>query len=219
MDLTSVQRKLIFAAVVVVLAALGAFLIIPATFGRHSDAGHGRAVGLTTPLSGTSPSPVPSSPAPSARFGLSATPATGAGADIYQWLPFTQAGLTAAADLVRRFAAAYASYSYTQTAASYARQLNGLVTAQLAAVIARGFATPGVAQLRTRQKQIATGAGQITAIRAFGPNNITFVVAITQKVTGTSGAQRTITDYAVTVTGAASNWQVEDLELASAGNT
>ena len=76
-----------------------------------------------------------------------------------------------------------------------------------------------MAQLRTQQKQIATGTGQITAVRAFGPNNITFVVAITQKVTGTSGAQRTITDYAVTVTGAASNWQVEDLELASAGNT
>jgi hypothetical protein len=219
MDLTSVQRKLIFAAVVVVLAVLGAFLIIPATFGRHSDAGHGQALGLTTPPPGTSPSPAPSRPPPTARGGLSSAPATGAGADIYQWLPFTQAGLTAAADLVRRFAAAYASYTYTQTTASYERQLNGLVSAQLAAVIARGFATPGVAQLRAQQKQIATGTGQITTIRAFGPSNITFVVAVTQKVTGTGGTTRTTTDYAVTVTGAAGNWQVEDLELASAGNT
>ena len=219
MDLTSAQRKLIFAAVVVVLAALGAVLIIPATLGRHGGAGHVRAVGLTAPPSGTSPSPAPSSPPPSAPGGLGATPSPGTGPDVYQWLPFTQAGLAAAADAVRKFATAYASYTYTQTTASYERQLNGLVTAQLAAVIARGFATPGVAQLRTRQKQIATGAGQITAIRAFGPNNITFVVAIAQKVIDTNGTKRTSTHYAVTVTGAASDWQVADLELASAGNT
>ena len=174
-------------------------------------------MGPTAPLSGTSPSP--SSPSPSAPGGLGATPSPGTGPDVYQWLPFTQAGLAAAADAVRKFATAYASYTYTQTTASYERQLNGLVTGQLAAVIARGFATPGVAQLRTGQKQIATGAGQITAIRAFGPNNITFVVAIAQRVTTTNGTKRTTTHYAVTVTGAASDWQVEDLELASAGNT
>ena len=121
--------------------------------------------------------------------------------------------------MVRRFAAAYASYSYTQSTASYERQMNGLVTPQLASVIARGFATPGVAQIRTGQKQIAAGTGQITAIRAFGPSNITFLVAITQKVTGTQGTKQTTTSYAVTVTGAATSWQVEDLQLASAGNT
>jgi hypothetical protein len=86
-------------------------------------------------------------------------------------------------------------------------------------VIARGFATPGVAKIRTRQKQIATGAGQITAIRTFGASNITFLVTINQKVTGTQGTKRTATSYAVTVTGAATNWQVDDVQLASAGNT
>jgi hypothetical protein len=139
--------------------------------------------------------------------------------NIYQWLPFSQAGLRAAAEVVRRFATAYASYSYTQSTASYERQMNGLVTPQLASVIARGFATPGVAQIRTRQKQIATGAGQITAIRTFGASNITFLVTINQKVTGTQGTKQTATSYAVTVTGAATNWQVDDVQLASAGNT
>ena len=86
-------------------------------------------------------------------------------------------------------------------------------------MLARGFATPGVAQIRTQQKQIATGSGRITAIRGFGSNNITFVVAITQRVTGTKGTKQTTTSYAVTVTGAGTTWQVEDLELASAGNT
>ena len=220
MDLTPTQRKLVFAVVVLVLAALGTFLISGPLLHRGGDTGRGRAVGLTRPLSGTSPSPGPGSqPAAPPGGGLGSTPSPGTGPDIYAWLPFSQAGLAAAVDVVRKFAAAYASYSYTQTTASYERQLNGLVTAQLAAVLARGFATPGVAQIRAQQKQIATGSGQITGIRGFGSNNITFVVAVTQKVTGTKGTKRTTTDYAVTVTGAAANWQVEDLELASAGNT
>jgi hypothetical protein len=219
MDLTSAQRKLVFAAVVLVLAALGAFLIIPATLDRDSGTGHGRAVGLSAPLSATSPTPAPASQPTAASGGLGSTPSPGTGPDIYAWLPFSQAGLTAAVDLVHKFAAAYASYTYTQSTASYQRQFSGLTTTQLAAVLARGFATPGVAQIRTQQKQIATGTGRITAIRGFGSNNITFVVAITQKVAGTKGTKRTTTSYAVTVTGAATTWQVEDLELASAGNT
>jgi hypothetical protein len=219
MDLTSAQRKLVFAGVVLVLAALGAFLIIPNTLGRGAGTGHGRAVGLTAPLPSTSPSQIPATQPATAPGGLGSSPQPGTEPDIYAWLPFSQAGLTAAADLVHRFAAAYASYTYTQSTASYQRQFSGLATAQLAAVLARGFATPGVAQIRTQQKQIATGSGRITAIRGFGSNNITFVVAITQKVTGTKGTKQTTTSYAVTVTGAATTWQVEDLELASAGNT
>jgi hypothetical protein len=221
MDLNPAQRKLVFAAVVVVLAALGAFLIIQGPLlGKHGGNSRGRAVGLTQPLPAQSSAPGLGSPEPSpGGLGAGATPPPGTGANIYQWLPFTQAGLSAAADVVRRFAAAYASYSYTQSAASYERQMNGLVTPQLAGVIARGFATPGVAQIRARQKQIATGTGRITAIRAFGASNITFLVAITQKVTGTQGTKQTTTSYAVTVTGAATSWQVEDVQLASAGNT
>jgi hypothetical protein len=219
MDLTPTQRKLVFATVVLALAALGTFLISGPLLHRGGDTGRGRAVGLTRPLSGTSPSPGPAGQQPTPGGGLGATPAPGTVPDIYSWLPFSQAGLAAAVDVVRKFAAAYASYSYTQTTASYERQLNGLVTPQLAAVLARGFGTGGVAQIRDQQKQIATGSGQITAIRGFGSNSITFIVAVTQKVTGTKGARQTTTGYAVTVTGAAANWQVEDLELASAGNT
>ncbi len=218
MELTSAQRKLVFAGVVVVLAALGAFLIIPHTLDRSST-GHGRTVGLSAPLPTPTPTQAPASQPTAAPAGLGSSPQPGTSPNIYAWLPFSQAGLAAATDLVGKFAAAYASYTYTQSTASYERQFNGLATSQLINVLARGFATPGVAQIRTQQKQIATGSGRITAIRGFGANNITFVVAITQKVTGTKGAKQTTTSYAVTVTGAASNWQVEDLELASAGNS
>jgi hypothetical protein len=219
MDLNPAQRKLVFGVIVLVLAALGAFLVSGTLLHRGGNAGRGRAVGLTAPLSGPSPSPgLGSQPAPPPG-GLDSTPAPGTGPDIYRWLPFSRAGLAAAADVVIRFATAYASYTYTQTTAGYERQFNGLVTPSLAAVLGRGFATPGVAQLRVQQKQIATGTGQITAIRGFGADNITFVVAITQKVAGSKGTKRTTTDYAVTVTGAGTSWLVEDLELAAAGNT
>jgi len=218
MEFTPAQRKLVFAAVVLALAALGAFLI-SGTLHRGGTPGRGRAIGLTRPLSGASPSPGPGSQPATPPGGLGATPAPGSVPDIYAWLPFSRAGLAAAADVVDAFAAAYASYTYTQTAASYERHLNGLVTAQLAAVLGRGFATAGVARTRTQQRQIATGTGRITAIRGFGPNSITFVVAINQKVTGSKGTNQATTDYAVTVTGTNANWLVEDLELASAGNT
>jgi hypothetical protein len=218
MDLNPAQRKLVFAAVVLILAGLGAFLIIQGPLGKHGNGDNGRAVGLTQPLSTPSSAPGLGSSEPTTG-GLGSTSPPGTGMNIYQWLPFTQAGLHAAADVVRRFAAAYASYSYTQNTASYERQMNGLVTPQLASVLARGFATPGVAQIRTRQKQIATGSGRITAIRAFGASNITFLVTIAQKVTGTQGTKQTATSYAVTVTGAADSWQVDDVQLASAGNT
>ena len=142
MELSSAQRKLVFAGVVLVLAALGAFLIIPNTLGRGTT-GHGRAVGLTAPLS--TPTPAPATQPTTTPGGLGATPAPGSGPDIYAWLPFSQAGLTAAADLVHKFAAAYASYTYTQSTASYERRFSGLATTQLIAVLARGFATPGVA--------------------------------------------------------------------------
>ena len=208
MDLTPGQRKAVFAGVVLVLAALGAFLLIPGSQGSKGAA-------ASRPLH----SPPPTSPPP-AGLGATAPPtAAGTGVDIYQWLPFSQAGLAAAAQVVREFAADYASYTYTESAASYVGRMGGLVTAQLAATLARGYATPGVAQLRTRQKQTYSGTGQITALRAFGPSSITFVVAVDQKIAGTQGTSRNIIDYAVTVTGAGTRWQVNDVELASAGNS
>ena len=213
MDLTPGQRKAVFAGIVLVLAALGAFLFIPG-----SPLG-GKGAAASQPPRSAPPTSPPTSPPP-AGLGATAPPAaTGTGADIYQWLPFSQAGLAAAAQVVREFAADYASYTYTESAASYVGRMGGLVTAQLAATLARGYATPGVAQLRTRQKQTYSGTGQITALRAFGPSSITFVVTVDQKVTGTQGTSRNAIDYAVTVTGAGTRWQVNDVELASAGNS
>lgn len=211
MDLTPFQRRAAFVVIVLALAGLGAFLLVPGSPAARARAPHSPAP--TRPAA----SPPPVAATPPATAGANSSPGA---VNIYRWLPFSQDGLAAAAAAVRAFSADYATYSYTQSAASYVGQMKGLVTGQLAATLARGYATPGVAQQRDRNKQSATGSGQITALRAFGSSSLTFLVAITQQTRGAhQGTSQQTTDYAVTVTGAGTSWQVNDIEYASAGNS
>jgi hypothetical protein len=76
-----------------------------------------------------------------------------------------------------------------------------------------------VASQRSSDKQVATATAVISSLRAFGPSSITFVVTVSQQITGTGGASQNTTQYAVTVTGSGTGWQATDIELASAGNT
>ena len=145
---------------------------------------------------------------------------TGGGVDIYQWLPFSQQDLTEAAQATIAFAADYDTYSYTETDKAYIDKMAGVVTGELAATLKNAYDLPSAAAVRSGQKQVATSSGQIVSIRSFGtgPTSIIFVVNITQKVAATSGTSSTTTHYAVTVTSAAGGWQVNDIELAKAGN-
>jgi len=215
MDLTSAQRRVAFIVIVLALAGLGAFLLWP----RPSPAASRAAAGPTAHAATSAPAPVPSSPAPPA----SPVP-SGQGVNIYQLLPFSQADLTQAAGVVRRFCTDYATYSYTESAGSYVGRMRGLVTSELAATLAQDYATPGVAQTRTQQKQTATGSGAITALRAFGASSLTFLVTLSQKTYSTPQSGKTTAhtasgDYAITIARSGSGWQVNDIQLASAGNS
>ena len=215
MDLTSAQRRMAFIVIVLALAGLGAFLLWP----RPSPAASQAASGPTAHAATSAPAPVPSSPAAPA----SPVP-SGQGVNIYQLLPFSQADLTEAAGVVRRFCTDYATYSYTESAGSYVGRMRGLVTSELAATLAQDYATPGVAQTRTQQKQTATGSGAITALRAFGASSLTFLVTLSQKTSSTLRSGKTTAhtvsgDYAITIARSGSGWQVNDIQLASAGNS
>ena len=206
MDLSAGQQKALFAVVVVVLAGLGAYLI--ASPGKH-------------PATAPSPSVSPSSPAQAAGSPSAApvpSPTGASSINIYQWLPFTEQELAQAAAVTTRVATDYNTFTYTETAAGYVAPMNGLITGQLSQTLKNGFATLGVAQTRTSQKQVSTGTATISSIRTFGSSSITFVVATTQKLTGTTGTATSSTQYAVTVSGQGSSWQVYDIEPASAGN-
>ncbi|HEV2375671.1 MAG TPA: hypothetical protein VGS19_26345 [Streptosporangiaceae bacterium] len=206
MDLNPAQRKAAFAVIVLALVGLGVFLLFS-----------GRPAAQTA---GTPPHSSDHRPAAQQSANIPPTQPAGGqgGVNIYQWLPFSQAGLSAAASTVRAFLGDYATYTYSESAQAYVARMRSLITPELAATLTRGYATPGVAQLRTQQKQSASGHGVITALRTFGPSSLTFVAAVTQQTTGTQGRAQQTTDYAVTVAGAGDTWQVADIELASAGN-
>jgi hypothetical protein len=215
MDLTSTQRKVTFAVIVLALAGLGIFLLLPGSSPARQTAAPRPSASppASVPAAAPTTPPAAGSPAPS-----------GAPVNIYQLLPFSEADLTAAAAVVRQFSADYATYSYTESASSYVGRMRALVTPSLAATLAQDYATPGVAQTRAKQKQSATGSGVITALRAFGPASLTFLVTLTQKTSSTQKPGKTTSttmsgSYAVTAAQSGSGWQVNDIELASAGNS
>ena len=218
MEPSSGQQRLLFVVVVLVLAGLGVYLISGRTH-------NGTAAKPPASLSATSQAPqapatsqAPQAPATTPASVPASVPTGGGKADIYQWLPFSQQDLTEAARTTVAFAADYGTYSYTETAAAYAGKMASLVTGELAATLKNAYATPGLAAQRTAQKQVSTGSGGIASIRSFGPGSITFVVNIAQQLATTQGTSTKTTQYAVTVVSAAGGWQVNDIELAGAGN-
>jgi len=204
-ELSPFQRIAAFAVVVLVLAGLGAYLFLP----QPSAAGASPGPTHSGPVSPTH-RPSPASPGPPG------TP--GPAPNIYQWLPFTQSDLSIASATTIAFATHYGTFSYAQSAQTYLAPMRPEVTSQLADLLGRAFAAPGLAATRTSTRQTSTATASILALRAFGPSSLTFVVAIAQRITSSKGTRQQRTDYAVTLTGSGSSWQVSDIELSSAGN-
>ena len=216
MDLSPGQQKAVFVLVVAVLAALGYWLILPKVTHSHGPA-QAAAAPSTSPAAGSAPAPEgsPGVTPPSAT----ASPAPTGSVNIYSWLPFTQQGLADAAAVTVKFGADYNTYSYTEDAAAYVGTMKGLITGQLATTLQGLYSTPGVAQLRTGQKQVSTGTAVIDSLRTFGPSSLTFIVTATQHLVSSHGTTNGSAQYAVTVTGSGTSWQVNDIELSTAGQS
>ncbi len=215
MDLSPGQQKAVFVLVVVVLAALGYWLILPKV--THS---HGPAQAAVPPT----PSAASSAPAPEGSPGATspsaaASPAVTGSVNIYSWLPFTQQGLADAAAVTVKFGTDYNTYSYTENAAAYVGTMNGLITGQLATTLQGLYSTPGVAKVRISQKQVSTGTAVIDSLRSFGPSSLTFVVTAGQHLVTSQGTTNGSTQYAITVTGSGASWQVNDIELSTVGQS
>jgi hypothetical protein len=220
MELTPGQQRLVFVVVVLALVGLGIYLIQ----GRGSGGGTPAAAPTTPRPSASAPSAasVPPSTVPAAS-----PVSTAGGAEIYQWLPFTAADLSAAAQTTLTFAKDYATWSYTESAAAYAAKFSGLVTSRELATLKNGYSTPGVAGPRAQNKQVSTSSGTIDSIRSFGTGqtsatgqpSITFAVTINQQVTSTQPTSTVSNQYAVTVVSSGGAWLVYDIELSKLGNT
>jgi hypothetical protein len=215
-DLSPGQQKAVFVLVVAVLAALGYWLILPKVTHSHGPA-QAAAAPSTSPAAGSAPAPEgsPGITPPSAT----ASPAPTGSVNIYSWLPFTQQGLADAAAVTVKFGADYNTYSYTEDAAAYVGTMKGLITGQLATTLGGVYSTPGVAQVRTGQKQVSTGTAVIDSLRAFGPSSLTFIATATQHLVTSHGTSNGSTQYAVTVTASGNSWQVNDIELSTVGQS
>jgi len=209
MDLTRGQRNAVFALIVIVLAALGYYLVVPAL--THSHRGGQATAPPTAAGQASSTAPAPAAPA--------ASPAAPQAVNIYSWLPFSQQDLAAAASVTVRFSVDYDTFTYAESASGYVGGMAGLVTGQLASTLRADYQIPGVAQLRTGQKQVSTGTAVIDSLRAFGPSSMTFAVTAGQHLVSSHGTTSGSTQYAVTVTGTGGSWRVSDIELESSGNS
>ena len=219
MDLSPGQQKAVFALVVVVLAALGYWLLLPKI--THSS---GAARAATSPSPSPSASATGSVPAPTVSQSVppstvTATPAATGSVNIYSWLPFTQQGLAAAAAVTVKFGADYNTYSYNESAAAYVGTMNGLITGQLATTLQNLYSTPGVANVRKSQQQVSTGTAVIDSLRSFGPSSLTFIVTAGQHLVTSRATTNGSAQYAITVTGSGTSWQVNDIELSTVGQS
>jgi hypothetical protein len=219
MDLTPGQRRLVFVVIVIVLVGLGFYLIQ----GRGS--GGTPAAAPSTPARTAAPAASTSSAAdvPPSVVPAPTPVSTAGGAEIYQWLPFTPADLTAAAQATTSFAADYVTWSYQEDTAAYVAKMRGLVTTAALTAVEAGYGTPGVASQRTTDKQVSTGTGTIDSISSFGTSSagtsITFLVTINQQVTSTQPTATTAPQYTVTVLSSGGAWQVSNINLSDLGNT
>jgi hypothetical protein len=121
--------------------------------------------------------------------------------------------------VVQEFSAYYGTFSYNESTASYIGRMQPLANSQLLKVIQSGYTAPGVAGLRNQQKQVSSGSAVINSLRTFGSSSLTFVVTVNQKINETHGTSRQTNQYAVTVADSGAGWQVNNIELASQGNT
>jgi hypothetical protein len=217
MDLTPRQQRLTFVVIVVALAGLGVYLILPNALGnRHASSA------ATTAPSATPAATIPASGSPAAlppaQPSAVPTPSQSGSVNIYQWLPFTQSDLASAAAVVTKFSAYYDTFSYTDTAQAYIGRMSGLITGQLAAMLQADYSTYGVAKQRTQSKEVSSATATINQLRSFGSSSMIFVVSIDQK-TNLAGQGSNPQQWAVTAARSGSSWQVSGIQPASAGNT
>ncbi|MEV0591595.1 hypothetical protein [Nonomuraea cavernae] len=196
------RRGLAFAAIVVVIAAVGIYLTMWPDSGEPS--GEPVAAG-------------PTSSAPAAPGNTPLATASDAPFDIYSFLPMSKEQLAAAADLAERFTAAYGTFSYNEDPVAYAERVKVFTTADLGNVLARTLSSPGTVDRNRADEVVSTATARTKEIRSVEKTSVVLVVTGTQQITAKSGAKQLTEDYAVTVSQLGTDWRVFDLQPAGDG--
>ena len=208
MDLTDRQRKWLFGGLVVVLAAVGVFLTMGSGGGGHKDAHSAR-----------SSTPAPSTPPASSAPPVSGpTPSPGASYDIYSLLPFTQKDFTTAADVARRFTAAYGTYRFDEDPQAYINRMRGLVTSDVLNQLQQGAAAPGVIAQRKQDQESSTCDATLDSMRDMSKDQLIFLTTGKQHVTKGGKTSDSSQQYAVTMTRSGGGWTVYAFAPADVGD-
>lgn len=198
MELNDRQRKLLFAGLVVLLAAAGVFLTI-------GGGGHGSSSAKHT----GSPTPTPSAPQAAPVTGPPVGTPTPGAYDIYSMLPFTKKDFTTAADVARRFTIAYGTYRYDDAQNAYVDRVRGMVTPDLATQLQQGAAAPGVIAQRQQDQEVSTSTATLDSLRDMAKDQLIFLVTGKQHIVDKGGkSSDSSQQYAVTVTRSGGGWVV-----------
>lgn len=202
------RRGVVFAVVVIILAAVGIYL----TMMKPSSGEEATAQPTASRTASAAPA-VTAAPSPSKPLAT----ASAAPFDVYAYLPMTKQQLAAAADLAERFAAAYGTYRYDEDPAAYASRVKVFTTGDLGDALTRSITSPGTVQQNRDDQVVSKATAKMKEIRQVDRTSVVFVVVGTQQITAKSGSSTKAEEYAVTLTQMGSDWRVFDLQLAKEG--
>ncbi|MFA1541274.1 hypothetical protein [Actinomadura monticuli] len=206
MNLNDRRRKLLFAGLVVVLAAVGIYLTVAAP-----DDGDDRTEARPS-ASPTAGPAGPESPPPGIQQAVNP-----GDFDIYRLLPFSRQEFATAADLAQRFVAAYETYRYDEPPETYMGRLSGLATDDLGQQLGRDAATPGLLEERRREQVVAQGSASLDQVRTIENNSVIFLVTGRQQLTKSGKESSESEQYAVTVARDGGSLKVYAFQPADAG--
>ncbi|MEV5892637.1 hypothetical protein [Nonomuraea fuscirosea] len=195
------RRGVAFAAIVVVIAAVGIYLTMwpdssEETPERPEAArATSSAVVTSTPLATASAAPF----------------------DVYAYLPMKKEQLAAAADVATRFTAAYGTFRFDEDPAAYAGRLKAYTTAELGDTLTRTMTSAGTVETNKNDQIVSTATAALKEIRQVDKSSIVFVVTANRQVTATSGNKLVSEEFAVTVAQSGADWRIYDILPAADG--
>ncbi|MEW1837796.1 hypothetical protein AB0392_07565 [Nonomuraea angiospora] len=195
------RRGVAFAAVVVIIAAVGIYL----TMWPDPEERAGPSQEPAGVTGAPAPTNTPLATASAAPF------------DIYSFLPMKKEQLAATADLAERFTAEYGTFRYDEDPAAYATRVKAYTTAELGNELTRTMTSAGTIEQNRNDQTVSKATARLKEIRQIEKNSIIFVVASARQVTAKSGNQTAQEEYAVTVTQSGADWRIFDIRPAAEG--
>ncbi|SEG98923.1 hypothetical protein SAMN05444920_112113 [Nonomuraea solani] len=195
------RRGVAFAAIVVVIAAVGIYLTMwPDS--SDQDESSPQAARVTT---SAVPSSTPLATASAAPF------------DVYSFLPMSKEQLAAAADLAERFTAAYGTFRYDEDPATYASRVKAYTTAELGNILTRTITSAGTVEQNRDDEIVSTATARLKEIRQIDKSSIVFLVTASRQVAAKSGPKQYNEEFAVTVSQSGADWRIYEILPSSDG--